>query len=60
MGGLPAGDHRVEPGRREAAQENPDLRGTATKDKTRTFVNISLKGDDDDTILNNYKAIEPT
>jgi trehalose monomycolate/heme transporter len=42
----------------KAAQENPYLRGTATKDKTRTFVNISLKGDNDDTILNNYKAIE--
>jgi uncharacterized membrane protein YdfJ with MMPL/SSD domain len=42
----------------KAAQENVYLRGTATKDKTRTFVNISLKGDNDDTILNNYKAIE--
>jgi uncharacterized membrane protein YdfJ with MMPL/SSD domain len=42
----------------KAAQDNPFLRGTATKDKTRTFVNISLKGDNDDTILNNYKAIE--
>jgi len=42
----------------KAAQENVYVRGTATKDKTRTFVNISLKGDDDDTILNNYKAIE--
>ncbi len=42
----------------KAAQENAYLRGTATKDKTRTFVNISLKGDNDDTILNNYKSIE--
>src|SRR6202035_6060741 len=42
----------------KAAQDNVYLRGTATKDKTRTFVNISLKGDNDDTILNNYKAIE--
>ena len=42
----------------KAAQENVTVRGTATKDKTRTFVNISLKGNDDDTILNNYKAIE--
>ncbi|MBV9515693.1 MAG: MMPL family transporter [Mycobacteriaceae bacterium] len=41
-----------------AAQENAYVRGTATKDKSRTFVNISLKGDNDDTILNNYKAIE--
>jgi uncharacterized membrane protein YdfJ with MMPL/SSD domain len=42
----------------KAAQENVYVRGTATKDKTRTFVNISLKGNNDDTILNNYKAIE--
>src|SRR6202162_4457381 len=42
----------------KAAQDNVYLRGTATKDKTRTFVNISLKGDNNDTILNNYKAIE--
>ncbi len=47
-----------DPAARTAAQEAPVVRGTATRDKTRTFINISLKGDDDDTILNNYKAIE--
>ena len=31
----------------------------ATQDKKYTFVTIPLKGDDDDTILNNYKAIQP-
>ena len=46
------------PDAQRAAQENATVRGTATQDKTRTFVNISLKGDDDDTILNNYKAID--
>ncbi|MGE5694413.1 MAG: MMPL family transporter, partial [Candidatus Sericytochromatia bacterium] len=44
---------------RRAAQENSLLAGMATNDKKRTFVNISLKGDDDDTILNHYKAIQP-
>src|SRR6185312_8314473 len=48
----------ADPAARTAAQDNPVVRGTATSDKTRTFVNISLKGNDDDTILNNYKAIE--
>jgi len=33
--------------------------GMATGDKKFTFVSIPLKGDDDDTILNNYKAVEP-
>jgi uncharacterized membrane protein YdfJ with MMPL/SSD domain len=33
--------------------------GMATQDKKYTFVSIPLKGDDDDTILNNYKAIAP-
>ena len=27
----------------------------ATEDKKRTFVSIPLKGDNDDSILNNYK-----
>jgi RND superfamily putative drug exporter len=31
----------------------------ATPDKDRAFVYITLKGDDDDVILNNYKEIEP-
>lgn len=30
-----------------------------TADLTKTFVSIPLKGDDDDTILKNYQAIEP-
>jgi trehalose monomycolate/heme transporter len=46
------------PDAQRAAQENTAVRGTATQDKTRTFVNIALKGDDDDTILNHYKTIE--
>lgn len=35
------------------------VQGMATPDKKSTFVSIPLKGDDDDTILNNYKAIAP-
>ncbi|MBY0441816.1 MAG: MMPL family transporter [Mycobacteriaceae bacterium] len=39
---------------------NPDvLRNMADADKKHAFVSIQLKGDDDDTILKNYKAIEP-
>ena len=33
--------------------------GMATADKKYTFVSIPLNGDDDDTILNYYKAVEP-
>jgi RND superfamily putative drug exporter len=35
------------------------VQGMATQDKKATFVSIPLKGDDDDSILNNYKAIAP-
>jgi trehalose monomycolate/heme transporter len=35
------------------------VQGMATQDKKYTFVSIPLKGDDDDTILNNYKAVAP-
>lgn len=35
------------------------VKGMATEDKKYTFVSIPLKGEDDDTILNNYKAIVP-
>lgn len=35
------------------------VQGMATQDKKYTFVSIPLKGDDDDTILNNYKDIAP-
>lgn len=38
---------------------NPVVQGMATQDKRYTFVSIPLKGDDDDTILNNYKTIAP-
>ena len=38
---------------------NAQIKGMATEDRKRTFVTIPLKGDDDDTILNNYKAIAP-
>ncbi len=46
------------------ALSNPDdatplIRGMATDDKKHTFVSIPLKGNDDDTILNNYKAVQP-
>jgi uncharacterized membrane protein YdfJ with MMPL/SSD domain len=35
------------------------IKGMATEDKKHTFVSIPLKGNDDDTILNNYKTIAP-
>ncbi|OBK17573.1 MMPL family transporter [Mycobacterium asiaticum] len=35
------------------------IKGMATDDKHYTFVSIPLKGDDDDTILTNYKTVEP-
>lgn len=35
------------------------IQGMATQDKKYTFVSIPLKGDDDDTILNNYKTVAP-
>ncbi|MEY8018506.1 MMPL family transporter [Mycobacterium servetii] len=38
---------------------NPVVKGMATDDKKYTFVSIPLKGDDDDTILNNYKDVAP-
>ncbi|HXO50337.1 MAG TPA: MMPL family transporter, partial [Mycobacterium sp.] len=38
---------------------DPIIKGMASEDGKRTFVSIPLKGDDDDTILNNYKSIEP-
>ncbi len=41
-------------------QPHPD-RSRAWRPRTskHTFVSIPLKGDDDDTILNNYKTVEP-
>jgi trehalose monomycolate/heme transporter len=38
---------------------DPVVKGMATEDKKHTFVSIPLKGDNDDTILNNYKAVAP-
>jgi trehalose monomycolate/heme transporter len=38
---------------------NAIVQGMATQDKRYTFVSIPLKGDDDDSILNNYKTIAP-
>jgi trehalose monomycolate/heme transporter len=38
---------------------NPVIKGMASEDRKHTFVSIPLKGNDDDTILNNYKAIAP-
>ncbi|MBS4727827.1 MMPL family transporter [Mycobacterium sp. SM1] len=38
---------------------SPAVQGMVTPDKKYTFVSIPLKGDDDDTILNNYKAVAP-
>lgn len=38
---------------------NPIIKGMASEDRKHTFVSIPLKGDDDDTILNNYKTIAP-
>jgi len=35
------------------------VRKLATDDKTRTFVTLPLKGDDDDEILTNFKAVQP-
>jgi trehalose monomycolate/heme transporter len=38
---------------------DPVIKGMASEDGKHTFVSIPLKGDDDDTILTNYKDIEP-
>ncbi len=38
---------------------DPRVHGMATEDKKHVFVSIALKGDDDDSILNNYKVIAP-
>lgn len=53
-------------GRADSPDQKPAVRdaarqvlGMATKDGKDTFVSIPLKGNDDDTILNNYKDIEP-
>lgn len=44
------------PAVRDAAHQ---VLGMATDDEKYTFVSIPLDGDDDDTILNNYKAVQP-
>ncbi|MBV9353093.1 MAG: MMPL family transporter, partial [Mycobacterium sp.] len=38
---------------------DPVVKGMATEDKKHTFVSIPLKGDDDDSILTNYKTVAP-
>ena len=38
---------------------DPVIKGMASEDGKHTFVSIPLKGDDDDTILTNYKDVEP-
>ena len=38
---------------------DPVIKGMASEDGKHTFVSIPLKGDDDDTILKNYKDLEP-
>jgi trehalose monomycolate/heme transporter len=42
-----------------AEPPSAQVKGMATEDKKHTFVTIPLKGNDDDTILNNYKDVEP-
>jgi RND superfamily putative drug exporter len=37
----------------------PAVQKLATDDKTRTFVTLPIKGDNDDTILNNFKIVQP-
>jgi trehalose monomycolate/heme transporter len=39
---------------------DPVIKGMASEDGKHTFVSIPLKGNDDDTILTNYKDIEPS
>lgn len=41
------------------ADAPPLIKGMVSEDKKHTFVSIPLKGNDDDSILNNYKAIQP-
>lgn len=38
---------------------DPVIAGMATPDKRHTFVSIPLRGDDDDSILSNYKTVAP-
>ena len=42
-----------------AEAPNAQIKGMEAEDKKHTFVTIPLKGDDDDTILTNYKTIAP-
>jgi trehalose monomycolate/heme transporter len=39
--------------------EDPTVQQMKTSDMSQTFVSVPLKGDDDDTILKNYQAIQP-
>lgn len=39
--------------------DDPTVQQMKTSDMSTTFISVPLKGDDDDTILKNYQAIEP-
>jgi trehalose monomycolate/heme transporter len=41
------------------ADAPPLIKGMVSEDRKHTFVSIPLKGNDDDSILNNYKALAP-
>ena len=41
------------------APDSPAVAAMKTEDSRHTFVSIPLQGDDDDTILKNYQAVEP-
>jgi len=44
---------------RAPTSTDPTVQQMKTSDMSTTFVSVPLKGDDDDTILKNYQAIEP-
>jgi RND superfamily putative drug exporter len=44
---------------RAPTNADPTIQQMKTADMSKTFVSVPLKGDDDDTILKNYQAIEP-
>ena len=44
---------------RAPATASAQVQQMKTADDSKTFISIPLKGDDDDTILKNYQAIEP-
>src|SRR6476660_8485036 len=44
---------------RAPTSTDPTVQQMKTSDMSTTFVSVPLKGDDDDTILKNYQAVEP-